>query len=261
MKKYLITGGSGFIGTNLINYISQNDPSSKIIAVSYSQPIYLVDKCKYILCSVANFEEYEHYIDENTIVVHLAWSGFPNKKVYNIYDEMDNNIISSCKLFETAINHNCRSIVFLSSGGGIYGKPLTVPIQETHPTTPLSYYGIEKLTVENYLRLMTSQSSTEAVILRASNPYGRFQRPFAGQGVIATFLASALLDKPVEVWGDGSAVRDYYYVDDLNIGSICIEDIDQEFYKKFREYSAYESKEKCLKTISLLKVKEYISNK
>ena len=227
MNKYLITGGSGFIGTNLVTYIKQYDPSAKIIVVSYADPIYPVENCKYIVCSVSNTEKYERYIDGNTTVVHLAWSGFPNIKIKNAFEGIENNIVNSCRLFETAINHNSRCIVFLSSGGGIYGKPMTVPIRESHPTTPLSYYGVEKLAVENYLRLMTSSSATKAVILRPSNPYGKYQRPFTGQGVISTFLASALTDRPVEVWGDGSAIRDYYYIDDLSSAIVLATESDE----------------------------------
>ena len=216
MNRYLITGGCGFIGTNLINFIRSTQTSAEIVVIALEEPFYRVEGCRYIVCDVSDVGKYERYIDGNTIVVHLAWSGFPNIRIATALEGIDHNIIGSCRLFETAVNHNCQSIVFLSSGGAVYGKTLAVPITEQHPNVPLSYYGVEKLAVENYLRLMTSGSSTKSVILRPSNPYGRYQRPFAGQGVIATFLASALLGKSVDVWGDGSAIRDYLYIDDLS---------------------------------------------
>lgn len=218
MNKYLITGGNGFIGSNLALYIRNECPDAKIITVGYGEPLRPLGNCEDIVCDVGNTKEYERHLDEDTSVIHLAWRGFPNIKKNNIhvFDGIHSNVAVSCRLFEAAISRKCKSIVFLSSGGGIYGKPLTIPIKETHPTTPLSYYGVEKLAVENYLRLMACSSSTNAVILRPANPYGRFQKPFTGQGVIATFLASALMNRPVEVWGDGNAVRDYFYIHDLS---------------------------------------------
>lgn len=229
MKRYLITGGSGFIGTNLLNYIKANEPKAEVVVITVFVPDFPIGDCKYIVSSIEEIEKYEKFLDEDTSVIHLAWNGFPNNKMSNVVDGIHNNIVGSCMLFKVAIEHRCRSIVFLSTGGGIYGKPETIPITEKHPTVPLSYYGIEKLAVENYLRQMTRNTETKATVLRVANPYGKYQRPFIGQGVISTFLASILTDRPVQVWGDGSAVRDYLFIDDLSDAILLATHADDDF--------------------------------
>lgn len=229
MKRYLITGGGGFIGTNLLNYIKANEPKAEVVVITVSEPDFPIGDCRYIVGSIEEKEKYEQYLDEDTSVLHLAWNGFPNNKTSDIIAGVHNNIVGACILFKVAIEHRCRSIVFLSTGGGIYGKPETIPITEKHPTVPLSYYGIEKLAVENYLRQMTRGTETKATVLRVANPYGKYQRPFIGQGVISTFLASILTDRSVQVWGDGSAVRDYLFIDDLSDAILLAAHADYNF--------------------------------
>nr|WP_323690107.1 NAD-dependent epimerase/dehydratase family protein [Rhizobium sp. AN95] len=107
-----------------------------------------------------------------------------------------------------------KRIVFISSGGTVYGVPKTIPISEEHSTYPTSSYGITKLAIEKYLDLYRSLHGLEYVTLRLANPYGVGQRLDAQQGAIAVFLARALRGEEISIWGDGSVIRDYIYVDD-----------------------------------------------
>lgn len=219
-KKYVVIGGGGFIGSNLIDTLVNRKKMTDVICIDRGEPYTRIVGCKYTKADLSMTDILSSSIDSDSHVIHLAWNSVPNTFGNAPSDDVRNNLLTSISLFETCVQNNARSIVFLSSGGGIYGKPIKVPIDEYHPTFPLSFYGINKLAVENYLRLITKGTSTKGVVLRVSNPYGRFQKPFTGQGVIATFLASALLNNPVTVWGDGKAVRDYIYIDDL-IEVIC----------------------------------------
>jgi UDP-glucose 4-epimerase len=106
-------------------------------------------------------------------------------------------------------------ITFLSSGGTVYGNPLRLPVDEDHPTDPITSYGVMKLASEKYIRMYTSLYGVPGRILRCSNVYGEGQPPDRGQGVIAAFLHRALTDQPMAMFGDGSVVRDYLYAGDL----------------------------------------------
>ena len=97
----------------------------------------------------------------------------------------------------------------------MYGNKNIFPISEQEETQPISEYGIQKLMIEDYLRFISRTSKIPTVCLRIANPYGPYQQPFNGQGIIATFLASGLLGKNVEIWGNGNCLRDYLYIGDL----------------------------------------------
>jgi UDP-glucose 4-epimerase len=107
-----------------------------------------------------------------------------------------------------------RKLVFVSSGGTVYGVPHSTPVAEDHPTDPLSSYGIHKLTVEKYLALAHRLHGLDYRIVRPANLYGPRQRLDIAQGAVAVFLDRALRDQPIQIWGDGSVVRDYVYVAD-----------------------------------------------
>ena len=106
-------------------------------------------------------------------------------------------------------------MIFFSSGGTVYGIPNSVPIKENHPTNPICSYGIHKLALEKYLYLHHHLNGLDYTILRISNPYGERQRPTGVQGVVAAFIDRALRRQPLEIWGDGTVIRDYIYVTDV----------------------------------------------
>ena len=106
-------------------------------------------------------------------------------------------------------------VVFVSSGGTVYGVPEQIPIPETHPTHPICGYGIHKLSVEKYLHLYEQLHGVPYRVLRLSNPYGIEQVANRPQGVIGNFVYKALHGEPLEIWGDGSVVRDYVYIEDV----------------------------------------------
>jgi UDP-glucose 4-epimerase len=97
----------------------------------------------------------------------------------------------------------------------VYGNPSYLPVDENHPTEPLVSYGVTRLAIEKYLLLHQYLHGVKATILRVSNPFGQRQRVETAQGVVAAFLSKALNGEPVEIWGDGTVVRDYIYVSDV----------------------------------------------
>jgi UDP-glucose 4-epimerase len=107
-------------------------------------------------------------------------------------------------------------VIFASSGGTVYGRPQSVPIDEQHPTNPVSAYGVGKLAIEKFLHLYDVLHGLSYRVLRMSNVYGEGQSPFRGQGAVAVFSYRALQGLPIEIWGDGTVIRDYVHVDDVS---------------------------------------------
>jgi UDP-glucose 4-epimerase len=118
-------------------------------------------------------------------------------------------------MLEAAASAGVRRLVFVSSGGTVYGIARKTPISETHPTDPICSHGIQKLSIEKYLHLFRSIKSLDSVILRVSNMYGESQDCNKPLGAVAHFAAKAINGTPIEVWGDGTTTRDYVHVDDV----------------------------------------------
>jgi UDP-glucose 4-epimerase len=125
------------------------------------------------------------------------------------------SILPSLAMFDLCRKLGVSRVVFISSGGTIYGRPDLIPTPETAPTEPITAYGISKLAIEKYLALYQHLYQLDYRVLRVSNPYGPFQTAMNNQGVIAALISRAMHDETVEIWGDGSAVRDFIFIDDV----------------------------------------------
>jgi len=130
-----------------------------------------------------------------------------------VYD-LEANVVATVRVLEMAASIGVPRLVFVSSGGTVYGAAHQIPIPESHPTEPICSYGIHKLALEKYLQLFRLQGRLDSVILRISNLYGESQDCTRPQGAVAHFVNRALEGAPIEIWGDGSAVRDYIYIND-----------------------------------------------
>ena len=148
-------------------------------------------------------------------VVHLIATMLPRRSNEAPYEDVQSNVLGSLQLMQEMVAQGIIRIVFASSGGTVYGAPVQLPIREDHPTQPQVSYGICKLMIEKYLGLFSQLHGIRPISLRIANPYGGRQRIDTAQGAIAVFLNCALQRKTVEIWGDGSIVRDYVYVTDV----------------------------------------------
>jgi UDP-glucose 4-epimerase len=118
-------------------------------------------------------------------------------------------------MFQTAVKCNVRRLIFISSGGTVYGLPQQNPIPETHPTNPICSYGIQKLAIEKYLYLFRELKDLDSVVLRVSNLYGEFQNLERPLGAVSHFTHRAVAGNPIDIWGDGGVRRDYIHADDV----------------------------------------------
>jgi UDP-glucose 4-epimerase len=131
-----------------------------------------------------------------------------------IYD-VQANLVVTLQLLEAMVAKKVGRIVFMSSGGTIYGSPRYIPIDESHPTDPQVSYGIVKLAIEKCMPMFERMHGINAVILRVANPYGERQRVETAQRAIGVFLHRALSRQQIEIRGDGSTTRDYLYTGDV----------------------------------------------
>jgi UDP-glucose 4-epimerase len=146
---------------------------------------------------------------------HLASTTIPSTSNSDVVYDIDSNVSATIKMLTAAAATSIQRIVFISSGGAVYGTPQRLPISETHPTDPICSYGIHKLAIEKYLHLFRTTYGLGSVTLRVSNIYGESQDSHSGLGAIAHFTNSAVNGDPIEIWGDGTITRDYIHVDDV----------------------------------------------
>lgn len=147
-------------------------------------------------------------------VVVLSNDLLPGSSLEDARQGMLQSLSTSLHLIELCVENNAR-LVYLSSGGTVYGPGAMVPTPEDAPCDPITMYGVTKLATEKILGVHASQSGLDYRVLRVSNPYGPWQLGRNGQGVIGTWLGQALAGQQIEVWGDGTVVRDYIFIDDV----------------------------------------------
>ncbi len=148
-------------------------------------------------------------------VIHLAGTSTPGTADRRIADDAEVNVIDTLKLLDQCAELGVGRVLFISSGGTVYGVPQQLPTPEQAATDPITAYGVAKLAIEKYLKVYRQQRGLDYRILRVANPYGPYQTTRKAQGVVAAVIASALHDTPLQIWGDGGVVRDYVYVGDV----------------------------------------------
>jgi UDP-glucose 4-epimerase len=215
----LVIGGGGFIGTHLVHALLA---TGRRVTVLDRRTVSVPEFPKVVSYVVGDFSQCElirELLEEHEEVIHLAYASVPNTSFEHPLADLLENLPPTLKLF-TEIAAKERKLVFVSSGGTVYGEAIQLPIRENHPTKPISPYGVTKLTLENYARLYAVTHGLKFVCIRPANAFGAGQRPFTGQGFIATAIASAMRGQPIGIFGQQGTVRDYIYVSDLIAGIV-----------------------------------------
>jgi len=219
MRSYLLLGGAGFLGSNLAWTLAMAGARVFVFerpAADLRRLARLDRQVKVITGTLSDTDSVmsviaEHHIDT---VVHLVSGLLPASGFIEYQQELSLVIAATIALFRRCSKVGVR-VVFFSSGGAIYGDSLGEKLSEKHPLAPISYYGFSKLQIEEYIQFEHRRTGLEFLIVRPSNPYGRFQSPEGNQGLIAIAFGRLRKALPIEVWGDGSVVRDYIDVEDL----------------------------------------------
>lgn len=212
--KALVIGGNGFIGTSLVDELLTQGHQVRVFDRYPSRYCEPNSQVEYVVGDMGNHGEMEAAVKGVDWVFHLAYTTLPQTSNDDPLYDIRSNVVDTVQLLEECRNSSVRKVVFVSSGGTVYGVPQCSPIKEEHPTDPHCSYGITKLTIEKYLQLYHHLYGLEYVIARTSNPYGIRQNPNAKQGAVGVFLGNVASGKPITIWGDGEVVRDYIYISD-----------------------------------------------
>ena len=216
--KILVLGASGFIGSHLCEALLKQ--GYYVLAFSRRLSPHL----SFLLDAYRDFEWFEGSWDNHqdltrtmrgiNVVFHLISSNTPISSTNNVLEEFNRNIDNTFQLLDIMRSYNVDKIVYLSSGGAVYGEQSVIPIPETAPTNPVSPYGIAKLTIEKIIHMYWHLYGLSYCIFRPSNVFGPRQNLQKKQGVISIFIRQVLESKPIEIWGSSSIRKDYIYIDD-----------------------------------------------
>ena len=217
--KTLVIGGAGYIGSHLVPQLIAAGRCVTVLGRSLV-PLYdLPSGALYVAGDFAKSELIVRLLETHQEVIHLAYATVPNTSFDNPLSDLLQNLPPVVALFSEAAARGVK-LVLVSSGGTVYGEAVELPIRESHPTNPISPYGVTKLTLENYAHLYAVTHGLRFVCVRPANAYGAGQKPFVGQGFIATAMASAMKGVPIKIYGQQGTIRDYIYVSDLASGIV-----------------------------------------
>lgn len=215
----LFIGGAGFIGSSLVRQFLADEKYKVFVVEPEFANVSRLEglDVKVFRTALDNVDGVEQILVGNKIdiVVHLVSTLIPGSGYDDFNNEFKNMIFPSIKLMEICAKEDIE-FVYFSSGGTVYGNRKTMrPFVETDEMKPISYYGWSKQMMENSILFKNRTENLRYLIVRPSNPYGHGQNLHGKQGLVAVAIGKILEEKPVEVWGDGSAIRDYIYIDDL----------------------------------------------
>ena len=230
--KILVTGGAGFIGSNVVDaYIEKGYEVVVVDDLSSGKKENLNKKTKFYkldICDKALEEVFEEGID---IVNHHAAQVDVRKSIADPAFDARINIEGSLNILENCRKYKIKKIIFASSGGVIYGECSNLPPNEDSPISPISPYGVSKYAMECYLSTYEKIYGLKYTALRYGNVYGPRQDPYGEAGVVAIFSGKMLNNEEVNIFGDGEQVRDYVYVGDIVKANIlCLENGDNEIF-------------------------------
>lgn len=213
----LIIGGGGYIGSFLIPLLLAKGRRVTVLGRQPKPSYVLPRETTYVQGSYSDSKLLATLVADHTEVIQLAYGSVPNTSFDNPLNDLIQNLPPMVNLFSEIARRNGK-LVLVSSGGTVYGEATTLPIPESHNTRPVSPYGVTKLTLEKYAHLYAATHGLKVICVRPSNAYGEGQKPFTGQGFIATLIASGLKGKPIVIYGDRGTIRDYIHVTDVANG-------------------------------------------
>lgn len=232
----IVLGAAGFIGTNLAINLAK-DKTNKITLVdqslSYFNPdVKKLNNCSFVESDFQENTQFSQLLKGQDIVYHLVSTNIPSNSGINVSEELKANIVVTSKMLDSCVAEHIQKVIFISSGGTVYGKQLNCPLNEDLPTYPINSYGLQKITIEKLLYMYEYMYGLDYRVVRLANPYGPYQRPNGKLGAVTTFTYKAIKNEPIDLYGDGSIVRDFIYIQDA-INAILTIANGEDYHKVF----------------------------
>jgi UDP-glucose 4-epimerase len=215
VAKCLVVGANGFIGSNLVDELVRSGHTvTAFDRFSSNTAMFTSEGVNTVAGDFMNVSDIAEAVHGQDFVFHFLSTTTPATAENDPTMDVRTNIASSIELFQHSVDAGVQKIFFASTGGAIYGDQPGEHLNERLRPLPVSPYAIGKLAIEGYLRYFRTKYGIDTVSFRISNPYGPRQRPHKKQGVIPIFLHRMQAGLPIVLFGDGTMVRDYQYVDD-----------------------------------------------
>lgn len=215
--RVLVTGGAGFIGSHVADrYLAEGCEVTVLDDLSTGRRERIPAGARFVELKLDDVRLDEVFAEGrfDTVNHHAAQIDVRRSVDDPLFDART-NVLGLLNVLERARVHGVRRVVYVSSGGVVYGEPATIPTPESYPKLPLSPYGVGKLAGEHYLAYYAAVHGLNSVALRYSNVYGPRQDPHGEAGVVAIFGLRILAGEPITIFGDGEQERDYVYVGDV----------------------------------------------
>lgn len=209
--KILIIGGNGFIGANLCRTLLEK--KEEVYSFDIQLPVNSIPGVRYIIGDFFDNDSLMDAIRGMDVIVHCLSTVNPGNSNKRYMQGYSRDFIQSVFLFDQC-RKNGQKVIFISSGGTVYGEQEEQPIKETALGVPINHYGSVKLCIETAMRTFNKQVRSQMIIARVANPYGPGQDFHKGVGFVDAALKKAMRGEKIEIWGDGSIVRDYIYITD-----------------------------------------------
>ncbi|HLQ18032.1 MAG TPA: NAD-dependent epimerase/dehydratase family protein [Tabrizicola sp.] len=218
--RVLVLGGCGFIGSHVVDQLVANNHDVRVLARRPEAARPPVPGVEYVWGDLRDAAQVSQAVVGCDSVVHLVSATTSASGDRDPQFDVEQNLLTTLSLLDVLAKADVRRLVYLSSGGTVYGPTTVVPTSETHPLRPIGSYGIVKVAVEGYIQSFARTRGLKPIIIRPSNAYGERQGRNGADGSVSVLLRRALTGDPFEIWGDGSVVRDYLHVTDL--ARLCV---------------------------------------
>jgi UDP-glucose 4-epimerase len=207
MHKILVIGGTGFIGMNIVNFLKEKSEYVSVYDLNAS-----TYGCENYKGNITDDENFDMIISKYDTIIYLITSVSPKKSMENPTLSYTNDIPLLIRTLDACLKNNIKRVVFSSSGGTVYGDNNGEKSKESDFNEPINHYAICKLTSEKILEMYNKLYGMENIALRISNPYGEGQNPKSGIGAITVFIDQIINGQEINLFGDGSIIRDFIYV-------------------------------------------------
>lgn len=210
--KILILGGAGFLGGSLALKLMQ-DPANEVTVFDRIKPGFEAANLRAIAGEYCTETDFLTLTAGQDVVFHAISTTSP-RNFRGVYPEFQENVMPMIRLMDACVENRVAKVIFLSSGGTVYGESDGRPLRETDACDPICAYGVHKLAVEKILHLYTRTGPVKCEVIRLANPYGPTQMT-NGVGVIAAFIRRIMAGESIQLIGDPDNRRDYIYIDDV----------------------------------------------